>query len=319
MSKDQYIALVYRNLKSDLSPNEFKQLNDLTARDAAMSNLRLEIEDAWDASGEASQVITQKETNQLVDKIINKKNTSDSAAPSTSKVYNLKKVLINIAALLVFALAAVWVMRDQVTVYDTAGQYTLADNSTVDLREGSILEVSPFDNQTRNLKLTGEAFFNVSKDADRPFVVTTQDTRTEVLGTSFLIKETSKNTYIDLKTGKVNFSSNTSNSEMILTPGMKAVYNGVEIDAVTEYQNLSGWKDGIYQYKDAQLSTILDELKIIFDTDILTTDPLLYDCTLSAILSADSIDDVLAQIASQLDMKVTGGDSKWTLTGGKCK
>ena len=319
MSTEEYIALVYRNLKSDLSSQEFKQLNDLTARDAAMSNLRLEIEDAWDATGEIDQVVTQEETNLLVDKVTKTKVAPETNIQPATKRSNLRKMLMNIAALLIFALAAVWIMRDQVTVYDTAGQYTLSDNSIVDLREGSILEVSPFDNDSRNIKLSGEAFFNVAKDATKPFVILTKDTRTEVLGTSFLIKETAQNTYIDLRTGKVKFLSSAMDKELILTPGMKAVYNGVEINSLAQYQNLSGWRDGVYQYKDTQLSTILDELKIIFDTEILITDSLLYDCTLSAILSADSIDDVLAQIANQLDMKVTGGDNKWTLTGGKCK
>jgi len=318
MSTEEYIALVYRNLKSDLSPQEFKRLNDLTAQDSDMTKLRIEIEDAWDATGEEEQIVSKKDTEELIARL---KNKEKNIAPkqSTVKQYNLRRILGNIAAMLIFALGAIWLMRDQVTVYDAQGQYTLADNSTIDLREGSKVEVEAFDESSRNIKLAGEAFFTVSKDHNRPFVVTTKDTRTEVLGTSFLIKESDSKTYIDLKTGKVSFESVHNESKAILSPGMKAICDNNEINASDQYQNLSGWKDGVYQYKSAKLSTILSELQVIFDVEILATDVALYDCTLSAILTGDNINDVLTQIANQLDMKVTGGDSKWSLSGGKCK
>ncbi len=318
MNTEEYIALIYRNLKSDLSPNEFKQLNDFTASDSAMSNLRLEIEDAWDVTGELTDQVTKADTERLIANIKGEK-TSVTKPKAATKTYNLRRIIGNIAAIFILALGAVWLMRDQVTIYDTAGFYTLADKSTIDLRQGSRVEVQPFDDDSRNIKLTGEAYFEVAKDGTRPFIVTTKTTRTEVLGTSFLIKEFHGKTYIDLKTGKVNFSNLNNNSSMILTPGMKAVCDDDQVKSVTEYQNLSGWKDGVYQYKDAKLSTILDELNVIFDTKILTSDPVLYDCTLSAILSGDSINDVLNQIADQLGMKVTSDNGKWTLLGGKCK
>ena len=321
MSTEEYIALVYRNLKSDLSPQEFKQLNDLTAADRAMSNLRLEIEDAWDATGELPERVSASDTENLLARIKKEESVVIEDKPIIAEVkpFNLRRIIGNVAAIFIIVMGAIWLMRDQVTVYDTAGQYTLSDNSTIDLRKGSRVEVSPFDDTSRKIKLSGEAYFEVAKDVTRPFVVFTKDTRTEVLGTSFLIKESNNKTYIDLKTGKVKFSNTNDESSMILTPGMKAVYADSQVIETTQFQNLSGWKDGVYQYKDAKLSTVLDELNEIFNTEILATDPLLYDCTISAILTGDNINDVLNQIANQLDMKVSGDDSKWTLTGGKCK
>lgn len=318
MSTEEYIALVYRNLKSELSPQEFKRLNDFTARDSAMSKIRIEIEDAWDATGEAPQIISKSDTERLIFRL---KNKGESLVPKQieKKTFNLRKTIGSIAAILVFALGAVWLMRDQTLVYDTVGQYTLSDQSIIDLRAGSRVEVTPFDDASRNIKLIGEAFFEVSKDNTRPFVVTTKDTRTEVLGTSFLIKEYDGKTYIDLKSGKVSFESLQYESKVTLTPGMKAICNDNQVLTTEQYPNLSGWKDGVYQYKDAKLSVILDEFKIIFDTKIEAIDTTLYDCTLSAILTGDNIDDVLTQIANQLDMKVASDDSKWILSGGKCK
>lgn len=319
MSTEEYIALVYRNLKGDLSPKEFKQLNDLAARDTALAMLRLEIEDAWDATGEVPQIISKNDTERLISRL---KNDEEKTAPKKviDKVFNIRKIAASIAAILVFVISAVWLMKDQNTmVYDTAGLYTLSDQSKINLRSGSRVEVAPFDDSSRNVKLIGEAFFEVSKDSARPFVVTTKNTRTEVLGTSFLIKESEDNTYIDLKTGKVKFESIQNESTVVLTAGMKASCTDNKVNITNLYPNLSGWKDGVYRYKDSQFSDILEELKIIFDTEVEAVDTTLYDCTLSAILTGDNINDILTQIANQLDMKVVNDGGKWTLTGGKCK
>ena len=318
MSTEEYIALVYKNLKGDLTSREFKQLNDLTAKNMAMSQLRLEIEDAWDISGEEPQIITRKDTEALISKLKNQ-DVESASKPSQTKSYNLRRIIGNVAALLIFAFGAIWLMRDQVTVYDAAGQYTLADESIIELREGSRVEVSSFDESSRNVKLVGEAFFVVARDTKRPFVVTTKDTRTEVLGTSFLIKESYGKTYIDLKTGEVSFESLHAPSKSILTPGMQAVCDQRVVNITEQYSNLSGWKEGVYTYKDTKLSVILDEFKIIFDANIEVVDMTLYDCTLSAILTGDNIDDVLTQIANQLEMEVVSDDGKWRLSGGKCK
>lgn len=320
MSTEEYIALVYRNLKGELSSNEFELLNNLTAKDTSMSNLRLEIEETWDMSGKLDQLVTLDETNQLAASIIDDKSIIiDTQQKPLDNRFNWKRIILKIAAILIILLAAVWVMRDQVVTYDTAGRYTLADNSIVELRGKSILKVFPFNSQSRNISLEGEAFFEVVKDSQRPFIINTQDTETEVLGTSFLIKETLDNTYIEVQTGKVNFSSKVNESEMILTSGMKAIHSLKDIKAIEGYDNLSGWRQGIYQYKDAKLSMILDELKIIFDVDIVITNPSLLDCSFSAILTADNIEDVLDQIASSLEIQVESDDTKWKLSGGKCK
>lgn len=318
MSTEEYIALVYRNLKSDLSPQEFKQLNDLTASDLSMAQLRIEIEDAWDATGEEKQVISKTDTENLISKL-KKGETPNIQKKTRGAKRNLRRVVINIAALLLFVLSAVWFMRYRVQTFDQPGIYTLSDQSTIELRSGSRVEIQPFNRSSRNVQLFGEAFFNVAKDASRPFVIRTKDTRTEVLGTSFLIKETSSKTYIELIAGKVSFESLHNESRVELSPGMKAICDNRSVEVSDLYPNLSGWKDGVYQYKSDKLTDILEELEVIFNVEISLVQLALSDCTLSAILTGDNINDILIQIANQLDMKVEGGDKKWILSGGNCK
>jgi ferric-dicitrate binding protein FerR (iron transport regulator) len=99
---------------------------------------------------------------------------------------------------------------------------TLSDGTTVVLNSGSkIRHIKDFEKNERRVELTGEAFFDVAKDLERPFVVKTNEILTKALGTSFNINSDYKNsTVIQLFTGIVQI--NLINGEKIqLEPGNK--------------------------------------------------------------------------------------------------
>ncbi len=85
----------------------------------------------------------------------------------------------------------------------------LPDGSTVLLNTGSTLDFpEAFDAQTREVRLSGEAFFNIREDQARPFVVHTGALKTTVLGTSFNVKayEGEDNITVTVKSGRVKVS-----------------------------------------------------------------------------------------------------------------
>ncbi|HSI77724.1 MAG TPA: FecR domain-containing protein [Lunatimonas sp.] len=107
---------------------------------------------------------------------------------------------------------------------------TLHDGSKVLLNSGSTLcYISNFEQNRRELFLTGEAFFEVAKDSIRPFVVKTSGLVTKALGTSFLIKAINKEeTMVALISGKVAVESDTEDGRTtVLSPGF-AYYAGTE-------------------------------------------------------------------------------------------
>jgi transmembrane sensor len=95
----------------------------------------------------------------------------------------------------------------------------LSDGSEVHLNKNSKVSYSATLNSdpVRKLTLEGEAFFNVSKDEKRPFIIETKDLTVKVLGTSFNVKSREERTEITVATGKVAVSR--SGKEVILTPG----------------------------------------------------------------------------------------------------
>lgn len=113
----------------------------------------------------------------------------------------------------------------------------LNDGSTVSLSKDSRLRYPrEFDSSQRVVHLVGEAFFDVRKNPNRPFIVFADETVTKVLGTSFRIKAYAKapKVFVEVRTGRVSvfakkdFEGSTLNYEkkgLILSPNQQAVFN----------------------------------------------------------------------------------------------
>lgn len=113
----------------------------------------------------------------------------------------------------------------------------LQDGSYVLLKPGaSITYPKQFARQKREVFLTGEAFFQISKNPDRPFLIFNNNTVTRVVGTSFTIKtdEKTHQTEVSVRTGRVivtendqhNFIKSVLNkpAEVVLVPNQKTIY-----------------------------------------------------------------------------------------------
>jgi transmembrane sensor len=114
-------------------------------------------------------------------------------------------------------------------------QLVLEDGTQIQLKPESTIEYpEKFTGSERRVKLTGEAFFNVTKDKTRPFVIAASDVTIKVLGTSFNVMayEGAKEISVAVKTGKVSVFAHggvetirKGKDEVILTPNQEVVYN----------------------------------------------------------------------------------------------
>ncbi len=105
----------------------------------------------------------------------------------------------------------------------------LVDGTKVTMRPGSSIEYSVFlQHDKRTIYLNGDAFFDVAKDANRPFYVYTKEIVLKVLGTSFNVSNNKHNGNIIVlvKTGKVSVSKNNNRNkaEFILNPNQLITY-----------------------------------------------------------------------------------------------
>lgn len=119
-----------------------------------------------------------------------------------------------------------------------------------------------FVGKERNVKVEGEAYFEVTKDAQHPFVVSTDYFTTTVLGTVFNINAyTPKTASVVLVSGSVAVKPKQGNTQLI-TPGQMAKWNGqggMDISEVDVYP-LTQWKDGFFYFNNDRLIDIMMEL-----------------------------------------------------------
>lgn len=148
----------------------------------------------------------------------------------------------------------------------------LPDGSKVKLNSDSkIRYAKTFAKEYREVILEGEAFFEVTKDSTRPFVIKTGDITTTVLGTSFNVNAYAKRDEISVAvvTGKVEvkkstYYGNEESTAIHLTPNMMAVYKREERELKTTQFNMeeiTGWKDGMLIFKNSDMPEIAMKLK----------------------------------------------------------
>ena len=151
----------------------------------------------------------------------------------------------------------------------------LSDGTQVWLNAGSTLKYDPaLRGKVRQVSLDGEAFFEVSKNTNKPFIVTTERVHVKVLGTIFNLKAYSgeKKVEATLEEGRIEFTIDGNASKPIeLKPGEQVVFDKIEnkttLGKVETYLH-TAWKDGKYVFKNADLATIIIELEKLYDVRI---------------------------------------------------
>jgi ferric-dicitrate binding protein FerR (iron transport regulator) len=151
----------------------------------------------------------------------------------------------------------------------------LADGSKIWLNAASTLKYpAVFTGAERVVELSGEAYFEVTKSAGKPFRVLIKDAEVEVLGTHFNImaydnEPVSKTTLID---GVVRVESGTK--QMELKPGDQALLHygaagsgEIEVRKVDANAAL-GWRNGNVDWTNADLQTVMRDLKRYYNVDI---------------------------------------------------
>ena len=150
--------------------------------------------------------------------------------------------------------------------------FVLPDGTNVSLNSGSVLRYPEFfSGDKREVELIGEAFFDVTKDPNKRFVVkTTGDERVEVLGTSFNMEAFPGDSILSttLLEGKVRFVSDAGSVQM--NPGEKLVYNKKTSKAKltkTNGEAETAWKYGKIIFDNTPFNEVLRMLSKRFNVD----------------------------------------------------
>ena len=154
---------------------------------------------------------------------------------------------------------------------------TLPDGTVAWLNAGSTLSYPSVFSGERKVSLSGEAYFEVIKDEERPFIVETETVNIKALGTSFNVSSYPRAEYQNtiLLDGVVKiYTPNNESEGVILSPGQQLFYEDglFRKELFTDY-NVLLWKDGIYSFENVKLDAIISKLELYFDVDIIINCP----------------------------------------------
>jgi transmembrane sensor len=191
--------------------------------------------------------------------------------------------------------------------YDTVKIDTLSDGSVITLNKNSVaLYLDKFIGNTREMKLvSGEAFFDIAHNPEKPFIVHVNDAKVSVLGTSFNIRNNEDKAEVIVETGIVEVSR--KNVIVKLRPAEKA-----DINYHTDELNKGVATDQFYNYfrtkefvaNKTPLWRIVQVLNDVYKVDIRIPDQALANRQLTTTLRLGSLDPILDVLALAFNARI---------------
>lgn len=216
---------------------------------------------------------------------------------------------------------------EQTNNSDKSQIITLSDGSSVLLQPNSKLSYpKAFIGNERKVYLSGEAFFEISKDAKKPFLVFANEIITKVVGTSFRIKayENQPNVEVVVRTGKVKITPNESvtnsdQEEIILLPNqaMRFVRKDLKFDKITDITtdkklalNSNNIEQLSFNFSDTPVSQILKTIEQAYLVEIDFPAEILKNCHLTTSLNDQPLPEKLKIICKSL-----GNNTSYEMNG----
>lgn len=189
----------------------------------------------------------------------------------------------------------------------------LPDGTRILLEQGGFISYSEnFSETERLIELKGEAFFDVAKDKNRPFIITTRHTKTRALGTSFRITEINKLTSIKIQSGIVEFiDKDDPNNKLKLTKGESARFfeNQHALISKTKESANSNFKIKHLVYQNEKLETICHDLNEFFNTDIRIGSEQKKQLSMTATFEDQDLNNILESISFSLNLDIEKKDN----------
>ncbi|MFN8352857.1 MAG: FecR family protein [Spirosomataceae bacterium] len=226
----------------------------------------------------------------------------------------------------------------QTNTTDTPLVITLPDDSQVQLASHATIEYPKhFEATKREVFISGDAFFKITRHPEQPFMVYTHDVVTKVLGTSFWVKTAQSNKQVEVSvvTGKVTVfkrevskTSEKAPNGVILTPNQRVTYfadnqlfvtNLVEQPVLVRPEQSPQVQDPSFVYDETPLSNVLKDLEKAYDVEIIIENEQMNSCPFTADLSKHHLFTQLDLICSSLQATYEVRGTKILVMGRGCE
>ena len=192
-------------------------------------------------------------------------------------------------------------------------QVILPDGSNVWLNAESTIKFKvPFDQKSRDVSLSGEAFFNIRKNPDLPFIVNTGAINVKVLGTRFNYKAFKDENKIEivLAEGKISLTTDgeKSGNEVIMKPGDRAVFDKTSnIIRLTneKIEKYIAWHEGKLVFDETPMPEVAAQIGRWFGVDVVISDFSINSYRITTTFEDESLHQVLEllRLSSPIEIK----------------
>ena len=280
IEKDKLYELIVRELSSEISENEKEILEKEISNNPDSERKFIFIKEFW------TKFFPKSTSNKIIEKTENKLDFTYQIKSRINSRF-IFRIAASILIILSFSYSGYHFFKPEQTLVlndyssgpEQVKELTLSDGTKVWLNSMSFLfAAEPFNGDFREVKLVGEAYFEVAHNPEQPFVVQTPQLKTKVLGTHFNIVAypTDKYQEISLYEGEVNLQAEDGkNTSVSLKPGERAFYSSVtgELNIIkTDLGKPASWRENILHFYDEDFYTITKKLERKFQTRIYISD-----------------------------------------------
>ncbi|MCK5136014.1 MAG: FecR domain-containing protein [Bacteroidales bacterium] len=322
--------LVPKFLSGELTPDENRLFREILRQDPGKQVLVDEYRKIWDSVGS----VANRESYDLDAEweIMREKLPETGLLPRTS-TRSILFYTIRIAAVLlvglIFSFAWIYTARmvgtEKVIAENEPMEVVLDDGTQVTVnRQSKIRYKKKFSESERKIYLDGEAWFDVTRDTSRPFVIDAGTVLVEVLGTSFNVNAYKENPTVEItvETGVVALTAKQDHQEqVVLRAGNSGTYNqeSRQLKLIqSSNPNSISWKTRELYFDHSSLQEVADLINSVYNTNLVIMNRELAACPITVTFRDQSLEAVLNVLEMTLDLDITRAGDQIRLDGAGC-
>lgn len=193
----------------------------------------------------------------------------------------------------------------QISAANEKVSVSFPDGSTGLLNANASFEYPQQFGEERNVKLTGEAYFDIKK-SDKPFIIDVNGVDVTVLGTAFNLIADENHVKLYVDRGLVAFEKDGQQTHV--KAGNEAIFNKTDNSVKifdTPSSNIMSWRNGVFNFENTPLNEALNELGEYYEVDFKLVPQELSTCRVSASFNRQPLKEVLKTLSTILNVKAS--------------
>lgn len=245
------------------------------------------------------------------------------------KLNSGRRLLLRIAAAVLFLIIATYwwnTSNNQLITIQTAlnenNQFELPDGTQVWLNQNSQISYKKAFRQ-RNVELTGEAYFDVVRDESNPFSISSGETLTKVLGTSFNVRAypEDEEIIVTVTSGSVELVAKEDPTQKVVLKvneeGVFAKTDQQVVKAVIENENSLSWKTKQLGFNDTPMKDVFKAMERYYGVNFEITNDRIWKCEFFGTYQNPELDSLLAAMNFAMGLEFNKEGDTYIVTGGK--